>query len=94
MYFLSYDYGRGILMSGPKPAETALATQAEYADGDITDALISAFRSAVSELAEQYDGEPATWRREAALHEFDHLALFGMPIGVTSAGNTALRTAG
>jgi len=93
-YFLSYDYGRGTLMRVLNPAETALATQAEYADGDITDALISAFRTAVSELAEQYDGEPATWRREAALHEFDNLALFGMPIGVTSAGNTALLNRG
>jgi len=48
----------------------------------------------VSELAERYDGDPESWRREAALHEFDNLALFGMPIGVTSAGNTALMNRG
>jgi penicillin amidase len=93
-YFLTYRYGRGTLMRVLNPGETALELQADYADGDASDELVAAFRSAVSDLADQYDGEPATWRSEAALHTFNNLSLFGMPIGVTSAGNTAMMNRG
>ncbi|WP_340100064.1 penicillin acylase family protein [Salinibaculum salinum] len=93
-YFLNYDYGRGTLMRVLNPEETALELQADYAGGTPEEALVSAFKSAVGDLAEQYDGDPSSWQSEAALHEFNNLALFGMPIGVTSAGNTALMNRG
>jgi penicillin amidase len=88
-FFLTYDYGRGTLMRVLNPEETALSTAAEYVGDSADDELVSAFKSAVSELADQYDGDPSTWRKEAALQTFNNLSLFGMPIGVTSAADTA-----
>lgn len=88
-FFLSYRYGRGTLMRVLNPEETALPLQADYADGDASDELVSAFKSAVSSLQEEHDGAPSSWRGDASLHNFNNLALFGMPIGVTSAGSTA-----
>jgi len=92
-FFLTYRYGRGALMRLLNPEETALDLGAEYAS-DVDGALVTAFKTAVSDLAEQYDGPPATWRRSADLQTFDNLALFGMPIGVTTAGETALMNRG
>lgn len=88
-FFLNYDYGRGTLMRVLNPAETALSTEADYVGDSPDDELVGAFRSAVSELREQYDGDPSTWRSDARIEEFDNMALFGMPIGVTTAGEMA-----
>ncbi|PSP81203.1 penicillin amidase [Halobacteriales archaeon QS_4_69_225] len=88
-FFLSYRYGRGTLMRVLNPDQTAMDTAADYADGSPDEALVTAFKNAVAELDEQYDGMPASWRTEADLHGFNNMALFGMPIGVTSAGDTA-----
>lgn len=93
-YFLNYDYGRGTLMRVLNPDQTVLETQADYVGESPDDELVNAFKSAVKELSGQYDGEPSTWQGDASLHEFNNLALFGMPIGVTSAGNTALMNRG
>ncbi len=88
-YFLNYDYGRGTLMRVLNPDETTLDTAADYVGESPDDELVAAFKSAVSSLGEEYDGDPSTWRGDASLHNFNNLALFGMPIGVTSAGSTA-----
>jgi penicillin amidase len=93
-YFLSYDYGRGTLMRVLNPDETALDTAADYVGDSPEDELVAGFKSAVSSLSEAYDGDPSTWRADAALHNFNNLALFGMPIGVTSAGDSALMNRG
>ena len=39
--------------------------------------------------AEEYDGEPSAWRKSVRIEKFDNMALFGMPIGVTQAGEMA-----
>ena len=93
-YFLNYDYGRGTLMRVLNPDQTALDTAVDYTGDDPDDELVAAFKAAVEELGGQYDGDPSSWRSDAALHEFNNLALFGMPIGVTSAGNSALMNRG
>lgn len=86
-YFLDYDYGKGTLMRVLNREEAAMKPNADYADGSADDALITAFRSAVSELDTQYDGSPSSWRKEARIEKLDNMALFGMPIGVGDAGN-------
>jgi penicillin amidase len=88
-YFLDYDYGRGTLMRVLNPEATALPLGAEYVGDDPDDELVSAFKAAVAALAEEYDGEPSTWRKSVRVEEFDNMALFGMPTGVTQAGEMA-----
>ena len=88
-YFLNYDYGRGTLMRVLNPDQTALDTAVDYVGDSPDDELVSAFKAAVSSLSGEYDGDPSSWRGDASLHTFNNLALFGMPIGVTSAGSTA-----
>lgn len=88
-YFLDYDYGRGTLMRILNPEAAALPLGAEYVGDDPTDELVNAFKAAVTELDEEYDGEPSTWRRSVRIEEFDNMALFGMPTGVTQTGEMA-----
>jgi len=88
-YFLNYDYGRGTLMRVLNPDATALSVAADYVGDGPDDELVRAFKTAVSELGEQYDGEPSTWRSDARIETFNNMALFGMPIGVTTAGEMA-----
>jgi len=85
----NYDYGRGTLMRVLNPDATALSVAADYVGDGPDDELVRAFKTAVSELGEQYDGEPSTWRSDARIETFNNMALFGMPIGVTTAGEMA-----
>ncbi|MFD1562658.1 penicillin acylase family protein [Haloarchaeobius amylolyticus] len=85
--FLNYRYGQGTLMRVLHRDEAALKPNAEYVDGDPNDELVAAFRSAVSELSETYDGAPSSWRKDARIADLNNMALFGMPIGVSDAGD-------
>ena len=85
--FLNYRYGQGTLMRVLHRDEAALMPNAEYVDGDPDDELIAAFRTAVSELSDTYDGDPSSWRMDARIADLNNMALFGMPIGVSDAGD-------
>ncbi|UHQ98979.1 penicillin acylase family protein (plasmid) [Natrinema zhouii] len=85
--FLNYSYGQGTLMRVLHSDEAALTPNVDYVDGDPDDELIAAFRSAVSELSDTYDGAPSSWRTEARIADLNNMALFGMPIGVSDAGD-------
>lgn len=85
--FLNYSYGQGTLMRVLHSDEAALTPNVDYVDGDPDDELIAAFRSAVSELSDTYDGAPSSWRTEAHIADLNNMALFGMPIGVSDAGD-------
>jgi len=91
LFFHNNNYGRGALMRLLNPEETALALSehADYGGGDPEGALVRAFRTAVETLDEEFEGEPADWREQAAVDSLSTVSLFGVPVGNASAGEMA-----
>ncbi len=91
LVLLGDDYGKGTLMRLLNEDETSLDTAdaANYANGDVQGALVSAFRTAVEDLGEQFGGDPSGWRADADVDPLSTITLFGVPVNVTTAGSMA-----
>ena len=94
MTFLNFRYGRATLMRALYPDETALDTAVDYFDGDRDGVFRAAFREAVAALEDEYGSDVSAWRAEAEVDDLENVVLFGMPVGVGSAGRMPLMNRG
>lgn len=87
--FLNYRYGRGTLMRALEPDATALETAIDYFEGDRDSVFLDAFRDTVAALEDERGSTVGDWTVEAEVDPLDNLTLFGVPVGVDSAGRMA-----
>lgn len=84
---LNYRYGRPALMRALHPEEAALSPAIDYFGGERDTVFRCAFQEAVAELRKTYGDDVSSWRKPARIDDLDNLSLFGVPIGISDAGD-------